>query len=91
MRKLAPLPALCGFLLSLVLIFVTSYAVGAAFRPAAYGGAHETDRNPGGSDGGGGTGGVHDGGHGDGRGDSHGTGHGAGHGAGHGTGHGAGH
>lgn len=68
MRKLVPLPALCGFLLMLVLMFVASYAVGAAAGPVAPG-MHGTDRSRGGSDGGGGAddtgnmGGMHGDGH----------------------------
>ncbi|MFC8244819.1 hypothetical protein [Streptomyces chartreusis] len=37
LRALAPLPALCGFLLLLALIFTASYAVGAASGPVAPG------------------------------------------------------
>lgn len=36
-RRLAPPPALCGFLLLLALIFTASYAVGAASGPVAPG------------------------------------------------------
>nr|WP_079047787.1 hypothetical protein [Streptomyces hirsutus] len=68
MRKLVLPPALCGFLVLLVLMFVASYAVGAAVGPVAPG-MHSTDRSPGGGDGGGGTD------HGDGVGGMHGDGH----------------
>ncbi|WP_416955781.1 hypothetical protein [Streptomyces sp. Agncl-13] len=37
LRKLAPPPALCGFLLLLALMFTTSYAVGAGAGPIAPG------------------------------------------------------
>ncbi|MET7320243.1 hypothetical protein [Streptomyces sp. NPDC005549] len=57
-RSLLPPPALCGFLLLLVLAFSVSYAVGTAAGPVAPG-IHGT----GGSGGGGGSGG-----------DTHGTG-----------------
>lgn len=59
MRNLLPPPALCGFLLLLVLIFAASYAVGAAVDPVAPG-MHDTDRAPGG---GGDTDGTHGDGH----------------------------
>ncbi|EGX60045.1 hypothetical protein SZN_09758 [Streptomyces zinciresistens K42] len=36
-RRLAPPPALCGFLLLLVLVFTASYAVGATAGPVAPG------------------------------------------------------
>ncbi|MFE6288114.1 hypothetical protein [Streptomyces sp. NPDC057877] len=36
-RKVAPPPALCGFLLLLALMFAVSYAVGAAAGPVAPG------------------------------------------------------
>ncbi|MEU0194301.1 hypothetical protein ABZ250_31295 [Streptomyces afghaniensis] len=49
LRKLVPPPALCGFLLLLVLMFAVSYAVGAAAGPVAPG-MHGTT----GPDGGGG-------------------------------------
>lgn len=49
-RRLLPPPALCGFLLLLVLVFSVSYAVGSASGPVAPG-MHGT----GGSDGGDGT------------------------------------
>ncbi|WP_371573536.1 hypothetical protein [Streptomyces sp. NBC_01314] len=35
LRRLAPQPALCGFLLLLALVFTGSYAVGAAVDPVA--------------------------------------------------------
>ncbi|MEU9154283.1 hypothetical protein AB0D59_27935 [Streptomyces sp. NPDC048417] len=53
LRKLAPPPALCGFLLLLALVFTVSYAVGAAAGPVAPG-IHGTDTDPGG----GGAGGI---------------------------------
>lgn len=59
LRKLVPPPALCGFLLLLALMFVASYAAGAAVGPVAPG-MHETgtsrdgDGGGGGEDGGGG-------------------------------------
>jgi hypothetical protein len=37
LRKLAPPPALCGFLLLLALVFTVSYAVGAIAGPVAPG------------------------------------------------------
>ncbi|AOR35994.1 hypothetical protein BFF78_37510 [Streptomyces fodineus] len=67
LRKLAPPPALCGFLLLLVLMFTVSYAVGVAAGPVAPG-MHGTgtSRGDGDSGGGGGTddmGDMHGGGH----------------------------
>ncbi|MGA6221615.1 hypothetical protein ACPESV_14945 [Streptomyces umbrinus] len=41
LRKLVPPPALCGFLLLLAVMFVASYAAGAAVGPVAPG-IHET-------------------------------------------------
>jgi hypothetical protein len=57
LRKLTPPPALCGFLLLLVLIFAVSYAVGSAAGPVAPG-IHGTSGggSGSGSDGGGGGG-----------------------------------
>jgi hypothetical protein len=65
LRKAAPPPALCGFLLLLTLIFATSYAVGSGAGPIApgmhgtgeTGGTGVTDGTGGGS---GGTGGTED-------------------------------
>ena len=37
LRRLAPPPALCGFLLLLTLVFATSYAVGSGAGPVAPG------------------------------------------------------
>lgn len=56
LRRAAPPPALCGFLLLLVLIFTVSYAVGAGAGPVAPGmrGTSTTE------DGGGGTGDMDD-------------------------------
>ncbi|WP_405907204.1 hypothetical protein OG742_18860 [Streptomyces sp. NBC_00828] len=54
LRKLAPPPALVGFLLLLVLIFAVSYTVGAAAGPVAPG-IHGTDPGAGTSGGGDGT------------------------------------
>ncbi|MEV6055090.1 hypothetical protein [Streptomyces sp. NPDC052107] len=67
LRKLVPPPALCGFLLLLVLMFTVSYAVGAAAGPVAPG-MHDTGTSQGDGDpgGGGGTddmGDMHGGGH----------------------------
>ncbi|MFJ3759262.1 hypothetical protein [Streptomyces sp. NPDC090080] len=70
-RRLLPPPALCGFLLLLVLVFWVSYAVGSAAGPVAPG-MHGTSRT--GGDGGSG---VSDGG-GGGMGDMPGMGHGSG-------------
>lgn len=56
LRKLAPPPALCGFLLLLALMFAVSYGVGAAAGPVAPG-MHGT-----GTSSGGGTVGTGDGG-----------------------------
>ncbi|MGW7049592.1 hypothetical protein ACWGDT_44475 [Streptomyces avermitilis] len=53
LRRLAPPPALCGFLLLLALIFTVSYAVGAAAGPVAPG-IHGTQTSGDGSGGGGG-------------------------------------
>ncbi|MEU5897544.1 MULTISPECIES: hypothetical protein [Streptomyces] len=70
-RRWVPPPALCGFLLLLVLIFTASYAVGRAAGPVAPG-MHDarpgsgSDTRPDGdndSGGGGGMGGMHGGGH----------------------------
>ncbi|WP_416980876.1 hypothetical protein [Streptomyces sp. T028] len=55
-RKAAPPPALCGFLLLLVLIFTVSYVVGAGAGPVAPG----MHGNRTGSDRGGGSGGGMD-------------------------------
>ncbi|WP_089103641.1 hypothetical protein [Streptomyces hyaluromycini] len=57
-RRLLPPPALCGFLLLLVLVFSVSYAVGLAAGPVAPG-MHGTGSAGSGSggDGGGGSGG----------------------------------
>jgi hypothetical protein len=57
-RRLLPPPALCGFLLLLVLVFAVSYAVGTAAGPVAPG-IHGTGSSGGG--GGGGSGGSGDG------------------------------
>ncbi|MGW3290691.1 hypothetical protein ACWDR3_39270 [Streptomyces sp. NPDC001002] len=65
LRKAAPPPALCGFLLLLTLIFATSYAVGSGVGPVAPG-IHGTSNTggTGGTDGTGdgdsGTGGMED-------------------------------
>ncbi|MFF1654114.1 hypothetical protein [Streptomyces sp. NPDC058255] len=61
LRKLAPPPALCGFLLLLVLIFTVSYAVGVTAGPVAPG-LHGPGPRGGGTDGGGagGSGGMED-------------------------------
>ncbi|MEV2196288.1 hypothetical protein AB0I02_35720 [Streptomyces phaeochromogenes] len=56
LRKLVPPPALCGFLLLLALMFVASYAAGAAVGPVAPG-MHETGTSRDGDGGGGGGGG----------------------------------
>lgn len=56
LRRAAPPPALCGFLLLLALIFTVSYAVGTASGPVAPG-MHGTDTGGAGT---GGTGGVGD-------------------------------
>ncbi|MFC8668466.1 hypothetical protein [Streptomyces sp. NPDC057199] len=56
LRKLVPPPALCGFLLLLALMFVASYAAGAAVGPVAPG-MHETGTSRDGDDGGDGDGG----------------------------------
>jgi hypothetical protein len=69
-RSLLPPPALCGFLLLLVLVFSVSWAVGSAAGPVAPG-LHGTGRTAGG-DGGDGDG------DGDGMEDMPGTGHGSG-------------
>ncbi|MEU9958660.1 hypothetical protein [Streptomyces sp. NPDC050982] len=53
LRKLVPPPALCGFLLLLALVFVASYAAGAAVGPVAPG-MHETGTSRDGDGGGGG-------------------------------------
>ncbi|WP_055550772.1 hypothetical protein [Streptomyces sp. NBRC 110028] len=62
-RRLLPPPALCGFLLLLVLVFSVSYAVGSAAGPVAPG-LHRTGSagsgGTGGGDGGGGSGGGMD-------------------------------
>ncbi|MEU3090350.1 hypothetical protein ACWCQ0_39415 [Streptomyces massasporeus] len=50
LRKLVPPPALCGFLLLLVLMFAVSYAVGAAAGPVAPG-MQGTTQNGGGGGG----------------------------------------
>ncbi|MEU0009286.1 hypothetical protein ABZ079_34855 [Streptomyces sp. NPDC006314] len=58
LRKVAPPPALCGFLLLLALMFTVSYAVGAAAGPVApsmHGtGTSRSGSGSGGDDGGGG-------------------------------------
>ncbi|MFD4564955.1 hypothetical protein ACFWOX_11140 [Streptomyces sp. NPDC058467] len=65
LRKLAPPPALCGFLLLLVLIFTVSYAIGVTAGPVAPG-LHGPGPRGGGTDGGtdgggaGGSGGMED-------------------------------
>ncbi|WP_063729262.1 hypothetical protein [Streptomyces sp. RTd22] len=51
-RGLAPPPALCGFLLLLVLVFGVSYALGAQAGPVAPG-MHGTSTSNGGEGGGG--------------------------------------
>ncbi|WP_326758728.1 hypothetical protein OHB35_12125 [Streptomyces phaeochromogenes] len=51
LRKLTPPPALCGFLLLLALMFMASYAAGAAVGPVAPG-MHETGTSRDGDDGG---------------------------------------
>ncbi|BDH12759.1 MULTISPECIES: hypothetical protein [Streptomyces] len=69
LRRMAPPPALCGFLLLLALMFAVSYAVGAAAGPVAPG-MHGTETSRGGLDDGGagsgtdtgGMGGMHGGG-----------------------------
>ncbi|WP_326615871.1 hypothetical protein OG863_01415 [Streptomyces decoyicus] len=69
LRRMAPPPALCGFLLLLALMFSVSYAVGAAAGPVAPG-MHGTESSRGGLDDGGagsgtdtgGMGGMHGGG-----------------------------
>ncbi|MGW3944429.1 hypothetical protein [Streptomyces phaeochromogenes] len=50
LRKVAPPPALCGFLLLLALMFTVSYAVGASSGPVAPG-MHGTSDTPGGGSG----------------------------------------
>ncbi|MEU2990440.1 hypothetical protein ACPCAJ_32260 [Streptomyces griseoincarnatus] len=57
LRRLLPPPALCGFLLLLVLVFSVSYAVGSAAGPVAPG-IHGTGGT--GGSGGGGDGGMDD-------------------------------
>lgn len=54
-RKVLPPPALCGFLLLLVVMFAASYAVGASVGPVAPGmhGTRTTENGTGGHDGGG--------------------------------------
>lgn len=61
--RFVPPPALCGFLVLLVLVFAASYAVGKAVGPVAPG-MHEsgTDYRPT-DEGDGGGGGTHGGGH----------------------------
>lgn len=59
LRKPMPPPALCGFLLLLVLIFAVSYAVGAAAGPVAPG-MHGTGTSRTGSGIDGGDGGMDD-------------------------------
>jgi len=51
LRRFAPAPALCGFLLLLALMFTASYAVGAAAGPVAPG-MHGTSTGTGGGGGG---------------------------------------
>ncbi|MEU9731605.1 hypothetical protein [Streptomyces sp. NPDC048002] len=58
LRRLAPPPALCGFLLLLALVFTVSYAVGAQAGPVAPG-MHDSGGDGGGGTGGGGAG-THD-------------------------------
>ncbi|MET7908351.1 hypothetical protein ABZS98_08720 [Streptomyces avermitilis] len=64
LRKAAPPPALCGFLLLLALIFTVSYAVGAGVGPVAPGmhgnGNSSTSTSGDGGGGGGGGGGMDD-------------------------------
>ncbi|MHC0430969.1 hypothetical protein ACX6XY_12375 [Streptomyces sp. O3] len=55
LRRLAPPPALCGFLLLLALVFTVSYAYGSAVGPVAPGMRPGTSGS--GSDGDGGSGG----------------------------------
>ncbi|WP_332112869.1 hypothetical protein [Streptomyces sp. ActVer] len=50
LRKVAPPPALCGFLLLLALIFTASYVAGTASGPVAPG-MHGTSDTPGGGSG----------------------------------------
>ncbi|MDQ0955293.1 hypothetical protein QFZ24_009216 [Streptomyces phaeochromogenes] len=50
LRRVAPPPALCGFLLLLALIFTASYAAGTASGPVAPG-MHGTSDTPGGGSG----------------------------------------
>ncbi|MFC9679615.1 hypothetical protein [Streptomyces sp. NPDC056948] len=54
LRKAAPPPALCGFLLLLVLIFAVSYAVGVGAGPVAPGMHGDSTNRDGGDPGGGG-------------------------------------
>ncbi|MEU9783834.1 hypothetical protein AB0H92_23190, partial [Streptomyces phaeochromogenes] len=70
LRKLAPPPALCGFLLLLALMFMASYAAGATVGPVAPG-MHETGTSRDGDDGG--DGGGDSGGGGMDMGDTHGS------------------
>ncbi|MFG2381845.1 hypothetical protein [Streptomyces avermitilis] len=63
LRKAAPPPALCGFLLLLALIFTVSYAVGAGVGPVApgmHGNSTSTSTSTSGDGGGGGGGGMDD-------------------------------
>lgn len=63
-RRLLPPPALCGFLLLLVLVFSVSYAVGSVAGPVAPGmrgtGSAETGTGGDNGTGGGGSGGMDD-------------------------------
>ncbi|MER6010640.1 hypothetical protein [Streptomyces bluensis] len=65
LRKLVPPPALCGFLLLLALVFVASYAAGAAAGPVAPG-IRGTSTGPGTTDVDDGNGDLPQHGHGDG-------------------------
>lgn len=58
-RRFLPPPALCGFLLLLVLVFAVSYAVGTAAGPVAPG-MHGSGGSGGGGDGDGTGGGMED-------------------------------
>ncbi|WP_435862288.1 hypothetical protein [Streptomyces phaeochromogenes] len=71
--KLVPPPALCGFLLLLALMFMASYAAGAAVGPVAPG-MHETGTSRDGDDGGDGGGDTGGGGMDMDMGDTHGSG-----------------
>ncbi|MFB7933889.1 MULTISPECIES: hypothetical protein [Streptomyces] len=60
LRRAAPPPALCGFLLLLVLIFAVSYAVGVGAGPVAPGMRGDSTSRDGGEPGGHGGGGMGD-------------------------------